>query len=313
LFEFRNADLSGSTFKAEVWVNLGATAVENLDLTIGLSGNPTVSLVVNSAIPSWTLLESIETVEGIKTVTLAGFAGGQSAALTGSVKLGEVTAVLGSGQTKIEAGFLSGEAGVAGLSPYSVTFGAFKDTTGSDGIYEIGSLPSGSVLIDAFKAIGSGETTGTVISSSDALAALKIAVGRNPNLDNSTVSPYQFISADVNGSGTVTSSDALAILKMAVKRSDAPAREWIFVDEMKDMWNEQTKTFTTTRNAVPTPQQLDLVLDPALRPEANLVAMLKGDVNGSWSPPAGSTLLPDSYFEALVAANPTVMDLAQFG
>jgi hypothetical protein len=279
---------------------------------MGFSGSPGLALTVTS-VPGWTLLDSAATVEGVKTLTIGGFAGSQTAAISGSVKIGEVTATLGSGQTKLEAGFLSGEAGVVGLSPYSVTFGAFKDTTGADGVYEIGALPSGSVLIDAFKALGSGETGTVAISSADALAALKIAVGRNPNLDNSTPSPYQFISADVNGSGSVTSADALAILKMAVNRADAPAREWIFVDEKRDFWNETTSTFTTTNKAVPTPQQLDIVVNPATRSEVNLVAMLKGDVNGSWSVPAASTVLPESYFTSLVAANPTIMNIAQFG
>ena len=34
---------------------------------------------------------------------------------------------------------------------------------------------------------------------------------------------------------------------------------------------------------------------------ANLVAVLKGDVNGSWTAPQGSQLLPDSYFLDLQA------------
>jgi hypothetical protein len=155
--------------------------------------------------------------------------------------------------------------------------------------------------------------TGAVISSADALAALKIAVGRNPNADNTAVSPYQFIAADVNEDGKVTSADALAILKMAVKRSDAPAREWIFVDEMKDFWNETSNTFTTTRTTVPTPTDLAITLDPATRSEANLVAMLKGDVNGSWLPDSFAAILASSYVDTLVANNRNTIGAQQFG
>jgi hypothetical protein len=43
------------------------------------------------------------------------------------------------------------------------------------------------------------------------------------------------------------------------------------------------------------------------------VAVLKGDVNGSWSAPTGSQALPDTYFHALAAANPLSMHLSQFG
>jgi hypothetical protein len=46
--------------------------------------------------------------------------------------------------------------------------------------------------------------------------------------------------------------------------------------------------------------------------DVNLVAMLKGDVNGSWQAPTGSQVLSDSYFQNLVAVNPLTMNLAQF-
>jgi hypothetical protein len=46
---------------------------------------------------------------------------------------------------------------------------------------------------------------------------------------------------------------------------------------------------------------------------SNLIAILKGDVNGSWSAPAGSSALPDSYFHMLAAANPLGMHINQFG
>jgi hypothetical protein len=98
-----------------------------------------------------------------------------------------------------------------------------------------------------------------------------------------------------------------------VKRSDAPAREWIFVDEMKDFWNESSNTFTTTRTSVPKPADLAITVDPAVRGEVNLVGMLKGDVNGSWSAPPGSSALPDSYFAALGVANPSLLIPQQFG
>jgi hypothetical protein len=136
--------------------------------------------------------------------------------------------------------------------------------------------------------------TGSAINSADALAALKIAVGRNPNADPDgtgpltapVVSPYQFIGADANQDGKITSADALAILKMAVKRADAPAREWLFVNENQDFWNETTNSFTTTRGSVLWEKALQM--SAPLTTEQNVVAVLKGDVNGSWTPPTGS-------------------------
>jgi subtilisin family serine protease len=312
LFELRAGAMVGTELKAELWVNLGSALVENLDVELGFGSNPSVVFTLNSGVTGWTLLSEQGTAGGLKMLSVGGFAGAPSSALTGSVKLGDITASFGAGQTLVDVGFISGEAGTQALNPYGVQYGSYRDTTDLIGTYEMGPMPMGLYEVEAFRALTSGET-GSVISSADALAALKIAVGRNPNSDNSVVSPYQFISADVNEDGRITSADALAILKMAVKRSDAPAREWIFVDEKKDFWNEATSTFTTTRTSVPKPADLAMTVDTATRTEVNLVAMLKGDVNGSWAAPAGSVFLPDSYFEALASANPNTINIAQFG
>jgi hypothetical protein len=43
------------------------------------------------------------------------------------------------------------------------------------------------------------------------------------------------------------------------------------------------------------------------------VAVLKGDVNGSWAAPAGSQPLPDSYFQGLALVNPLLVNVTQFG
>ena len=114
------------------------------------------------------------------------------------------------------------------------------------------------------------------------------------------MTPYQFIAADANQDGKVTSADALAILKMAVKRTDAPAREWLFVNENQDFWNETTSSFTTTRSSVVWDKALQV--NSPLTTQQNVVAVLKGDVNGSWTAPAGSQdldIISPSYFTDL--------------
>ena len=70
--------------------------------------------------------------------------------------------------------------------------------------------------------------TGNAISSADALAALRIAVGINPNSDPDgagplsplKLSPYQLIAADVNKDGKISSADALAILSRSYASLD---------------------------------------------------------------------------------------------
>ena len=181
--------------------------------------------------------------------------------------------------------------------------------SGADGTFGFESLDVGTYQLDFSKALTTAET-GSAINSADALAALKIAVGRNPNADPDgdgpltapPVSPYQFIAADANQDGKVTSADALAILKMAVKRTDAPAREWLFVNENQDFWNETTNSFTTTKASVLWDKVLQV--NSPLTTQQNVVAVLKGDVNGSWTAPTGSQdldITTPSYFTELAA------------
>ena len=180
-------------------------------------------------------------------------------------------------------------------------------SSGADGTFGFELLQAGSYKIDVSKSLTALET-GSTINSADALAALKIAVGRNPNADLDgdgpltapPVSPYQFIAADANQDGKITSADALAILKMAVKRTDAPAKEWLFVNENQDFWNKTTSSFTTTKATVLWDKTLQV--SSPLTTQQNVVAVLKGDVNGSWTPPAGSQdldITSPAYFTEL--------------
>lgn len=172
--------------------------------------------------------------------------------------------------------------------------------TGADGRYANNDLAGAKWSLTASKNVSTADAA--AITTDDALVALKIAAGRNPNADGSPLSPYQFMAADVNDDGRVTSADALAILKMALHRSDAPAAQWVFVDEAQNFWNEAANAFFMTRSAV---AWLDSTgVDGAQSPSHNLVAVLKGDVNGSWSAPPDAidldSVYPD-YFAVLAA------------
>ena len=118
---------------------------------------------------------------------------------------------------------------------------------------------------------------------------LRIAVGINPNPDEDgagplqplKVSPYQFIAADANEDGRITSADALAILRMAVRSSTAPQPNWSFVQGTRDLWNETAEASTLTRTSAAWDHTLGVQL--AADATVNLVGVLRGDVNGSWS------------------------------
>jgi VCBS repeat-containing protein len=310
LFELKGLALNAQgDATAELWVNFRA-ASGSLDLTLQFDKTIAASFVENTAaLPSgWSVIAGGDT----GSLSLGAF--GLTDAI-GSVKLGVLNFDLPTGVSAAQIKLVDGSAGASNLTPYAVSVGGsgLSATTGADGKYGFELLDAGSYQLDVSKTLTTAET-GSAINSADALAALKIAVGRNPNADPDgtgpqqapVVSPYQFIAADANQDGKITSADALAILKMAVKRTDAPAREWLFVNENQDFWNETTSSlpgsFTTTRGSVVWEKAL-LVTSP-LTTQQNVVAVLKGDVNGSWTPPTGAQdldITSPAYFTELAA------------
>lgn len=182
------------------------------------------------------------------------------------------------------------------------------DVTGVDGGYLLESLSPAPVQLLAGR--GTADS-GNAITSADALAALRLSVGINPNPDPDgpsgplsalRVSPYQIMAAHVNGDGAVKSNDALAILRMAVKSSLAPPQEWLFAEETRNFWCEATGAFSLSRTSASWGRTISG--SPVSETELNLVATLKGDVNGTWGAPAGSVdldAIDPHYFVALAA------------
>jgi hypothetical protein len=97
---------------------------------------------------------------------------------------------------------------------------------------------------------------------------------------------------------------------MAVRLPEAPAREWWFLPENQDFWDENTASWTLDRDTVQWPRDA-IALDPGSPDSLNLVAVLKGDVNGSWAAPVGSDMVPDSHFLDLQSAG--IGPVAQWG
>jgi hypothetical protein len=79
----------------------------------------------------------------------------------------------------------------------------------------------------------------------------------------------------------VSAADALAILKAAVQYTGSTAPSWQFVSETADLSqiSRTNSTYTPSISAV------------AGNFIQNMVGMIAGDVNGSWTPPSGSSYL----------------------
>jgi len=193
---------------------------------------------------------------------LTGIAGGE-------YLLGTITVSAPDDPDRFELSLESGALGNASSDLFDLV--SVRSSTQADGGYMLEEVPGGEYELEATKA-SDPSLTGAV-KATDALAALKLAVGMNPNAGGGDVSSYQYLAADVNGDGKVMATDALAILKMAVGLSDAPGHEWLF-------FGEEVEEVTMSRNEVvwndasPVMIEDDMLID--------LVGVVKGDVDGSW-------------------------------
>lgn len=212
------------------------------------------------------------------------------------------------------------------------------------GIYSLGTLPVGRYRF-AFGLERDAEAMSTdleAITTADAMAALKLASGRNPNPDPdgpgplapAPVSPYQLIAADVNQDGQVTRDDARLILAIAMRQGGTQSLGWTLFGEGWDLWDETLAQgsggFALDRWAteVREPDVFDLGLDglsyvrASVEPTTalgdgvvtgNRVAVLRGDVDGSWQAVAGSSYVASEHFQLLATELPGVVQLSQFG
>ena len=277
---------AGGHATADIFAHV-TSAISNVDVSLNLGG--ATGATFNSTLSSDWAFQSNQTSNGyfISGVSL-------NAIGTGDVKVGSIsfdTGLLSQTQLGINAGTKLGSANV---SPYGFTLA--HDTSTASGAYSITPIDAGSYALIATR---DTMDIGAAINSADALAALKIAVSMNPNPTiNGTqlpVSPFQIMAADINGDGGVSSADALAILKIAVHISTAITPQWVFVEDTRDFYDEASGLFTLTKSAASWDHNITTMVSGATT--ENLVGVLMGDVNGSWTPPAGS-----QYVEA---QNPT--------
>jgi Ca2+-binding RTX toxin-like protein len=303
LFDLRATSFDAATgvLTVEVWANPTAAA-GSFDFTATSAQATGISFTSSLDAASWTPLVNVLGPQELVFGALQ--ADAQATGVTGATKLGSLRVTVAPGAAAVEVGFGLIQVGATDVAGTTLALRAL--TSGADGRYGAEELAAGNYSLSVSRAVGDG-TSNSGITSADALAALRIAVGLNPNPDPDgtgpktapAVSPYQFMAADVNGSGTVTSADALAILRMAVRLSTALPQEWFFVEEKRDFWDEVNQKFTLTRTNANWDRTI--TADPASGP-VNLVGILKGDVNGSWAAPAGSQdldILDPTYFERL--------------
>ena len=279
-------DAQTQTLTVQVWAN--ATAAASLDLSASAT-NSSSATFTSALSGDWT--QAIN-AQG-NTVNFGAY--NASAGATGALHVGTLSVVLDDPSMGTTVSFSGLEVGAVSVGNLSLSLNA-QSTDGS-GHFELGGLMGGQYALSVTR---DASDSGNAITSADALAALRIAVGSNPNT-GLELSPFQVIAADVTQDGKVSSADALAILRMAVKQTGALPQEWFFVNESQDLWDENSGSSALTRSNANWESGLDAV-DLSQSGTLNLVGGLKGDVNGSWVAPAGSVdldILSPDYFQLL--------------
>ena len=184
----------------------------------------------------------------------------------------------------------------------SVGSPVFRGQSTVDGQWTIDGLDFDRLVhLSASRTVGAGEAA-RAITAADALAAMKLALGRPPNssIDGAAlpVSPYQLIAADVDHDGKVTVGDALAILRAASGASDAMAPAWRFVAETESLWSPGSGSLYTREAVAGGPASVEALA--AQDTPVNWVGVLIGDVDGSWRP-GNAEPAPDQSFDVLSA------------
>ena len=266
--EFKNIQTAADgTRTLEIWENSTKTDIDSLQLEFSFSAGSVATWQDAATLPlDWNSLANTEIpgqfiLGGIGTTALA----------AGPVKLGTLTLTAPVNPQHFDLSLKLGELGNDTVPLFGIASDSM--TTGADGLFQHLALAGGTYALT--KARVSGVAEGDAIKSTDALAALKIAVGINPNADSSAVSPYQYLAADVNKDGQVKAADALNILKMAVKLGTAPEKEWLFVPESVGSETMSRTHVVWSDNPIPVTLDVDQ--------ELHLIGIVKGDVDGSWA------------------------------
>ncbi len=296
-------DASGNLV-AELFGDAG-TGASSFDARFNLPTGVTASFA--SALSGWTVTQNAATAGSF---SLAGLS---STTATGATDLGTLTFTLPAGTSASNIVLAAGHVGTAVSAPLQIE--AASGTTDATGTIT-GVLPGAYTVSVARTA---STDIGSTITAADALAAMKLALGLNPNPIDSNgtqaaVSPYQFIAADVLGQGTVTSADALAILRMAVGLPTPATSKWEFLNQSQTFWDPVAKAYTVTAANVPTSFVNTATVDNS--GTTALVGVLTGDVLGRWAPldATGAAIVnpgtvSDSYFAAQSASTGAPLSL----
>lgn len=275
MVEFRNLQLDAEgNQRVEIWKTETDGNIDGFELHLALEDGATASWSDAEELPAdWvSYVNEHEESTGLFNVGIMEVDANSTGLSSEPVRLGTLTVQDDSGDGDFELALVDGAVHIAGedddreLATFALT------STTADGVFEVRDLSEGNFDLNFTK---SDDSVRDAVQISDALATLKLALGMNPNRDGSSVLPYQYLAADVNQDGKVRLGDALSILKMAVGLDSAPSKGWLFVP---DSVAEETMGRTSVHWG---DYFSDLTI--AKDTELDLIGVVRGDVNGSWT------------------------------
>ena len=313
----RFSQLEVSTDKASwstrIWLDVGEASIASLhfwDLMYELSDGVDATLKFEDA-TGWGLL----VFQQSNLLEIGGYKSGAQA-LTGEILVGTLTVTPDGGTNgrSLSVGFATTadvEYAVVGEPPqliealpepvesaYTLTgyvrswnnstllAGASVDANESMGMSDLGgSFQVESIVDDDGLVNVKGSLTSPAnkseasITLTDVLGALKVYLGKP--LPTAYDNPYKYIAADFQGDGDVDLSDVLSLLKYYLGKPVESAPEWVFADAADEGLAADGNALSKS-NATPHAIDHDLTVSS----ELELVGILRGDVDGSWMPPA---------------------------
>lgn len=181
-------------------------------------------------------------------------------------------------------------------------FTPIQSSTDSTGSYKLtGFQPASTLPLSISKPVGTSAAWAVdvkaAITLSDVLDALKIYL----NKPVSSTSAYRYVAADVDANGTVNLSDVLGLLKTYLGKTDSASPTWAFVDAQADV---SGLGLGAGKAQIATSLSHTFAEASVVQNTHHWVAVLRGDVNGSWTPLTSQVEnLTNNQFLELIGVN----------
>lgn len=152
-----------------------------------------------------------------------------------------------------------------------------SSATGGFTLKDLSSNGASPMGLTVSKTITVSEPSEAGINLSDVLGALKVYLKKD------TSSPFKYIASDFDGNGKVELTDVLSLLKFYLKKPNAMQPSWAFVDA-SDISDAGIAAMGTGQISLSAAQPHAIDVDLQATSSVQLVGVLRGDVDGSWTP-----------------------------